>query len=224
MFRHLILCLVLLVTAIAPSAALNRSDRAYPLLNPAAFSQQAAAASSDFDSAYKLSLPQPVQDKNFFLLSLFQRNREVRKLLSKNRVLQAVSKEKLSALGKAETCNDVGCFDQLIRLSDPTIEAVALELEILAQQPQFKALAKNDLRPSGVFVRYRQHSDAQLLVAAWRDAAKGMNRILTVYCLGKDPTYKDIDRVSFDVSKKDYSDLLRAKIKEIKLSKQPAVF
>jgi hypothetical protein len=217
MFRYLILCLVLLSNAVAPSVALNR-------LSPPAFSQRAAAASSDFDSAYKLSLPQPVQDKNFFLLSLFQRDREVRELLTKNKVLRGVANEKLLALGKAESCNDVGCFDELIRLSAPTIDAVATALETLAQRPQFKVLAKRDLRPSGVFVRYRQHSDAQLLLSAWRDAANGMNRILNVYCLGKDPAYKDIDRVSFDVSKKDYSDLLRAKIKEIKLSKQPLFF
>ncbi|HEV7746072.1 MAG TPA: YdcF family protein [Pyrinomonadaceae bacterium] len=144
--------------------------------------------------------------------------------MTKNKVLRGVANEKLLALGKAESCNDVGCFDELIRLSAPTIDAVATALETLAQRPQFKVLAKRDLRPSGVFVRYRQHSDAQLLLSAWRDAANGMNRILNVYCLGKDPAYKDIDRVSFDVSKKDYSDLLRAKIKEIKLSKQPLFF
>ncbi|HEV7684906.1 MAG TPA: YdcF family protein [Pyrinomonadaceae bacterium] len=224
MFRHLILCLVLLANAVAPSAALNRSVHAYAVLTPTAFSQQAAPASPDFDSAYKLSLPQPVQDKNFFLLSLFQRNREIRDLLSRNKVLREVSNEKLLALGKAASCNDVGCFDDLIRLRAATIEVVAAELEVLARMPQFKALAKKDLRPSGVFVRYRQQSDAELLVAAWRDAANGMNRILSVYCLGNDPAYKDIDRVSFDVSKKNYSALLRATIKEIKLSKQSLFF
>jgi hypothetical protein len=224
MFRHLILCVVLLATAIAPSAALNRADRVHAVLNPTAFSQQATLASPDLDRAYKLSLPKPVQDKNFYLLSLFQRNREVRKLLTENKVLREVSNEKRLALGKAESCNDVGCFDDLIRLRAATIEVVAAELEVLAREPQFKVLVKKDLRPSGVFVKYHEHSDAELLVAAWRDAANGMNRILSVYCLGNDPAYKNIDRVSFDVSKKDYSDLLRTKIKEIKLSRQQLFF
>jgi hypothetical protein len=122
------------------------------------------------------------------------------------------------------SCNDVSCFDDLIRLRAATIEVVAAELEVLARKPQFKVLVKKDLRPSGVFVKYRQQSDAELLVAAWRDAANGMNRILSVYCLGNDPAYKNIDRVSFDVSKKEYTDLLRMRIKRIVVSKPPLFF
>jgi len=224
MFRHLILCLVLLATAFAPTAALNQSVRAHDVFTRTAWAQQAAVDSSGFDPSYKLSLPKPVQDKNFYLLSLFQRNREVRKLLSRNKVLRRLSDEKLAALRKAAACNDVDCFDELMRISAPTIEAVASELEALATQPQFIALAKNDLRPSGVFVKYSRQSDAQMLAAAWKDAANGMNRILSVYCLGKDPTYKNIDKVSFDVSKKVYSDLLQAKIREIGVSKDLLFF
>ncbi|MEP6820508.1 MAG: hypothetical protein ABJA18_13310, partial [bacterium] len=90
MFRHLLVCLVLINTAFAQSVALNRSDGAYDVFTPAAFAQTAALDafdSSGFDSTYKLSLPKPVQDKNFYLLTLFQRNREVRKLLSRNKAL-----------------------------------------------------------------------------------------------------------------------------------------
>ena len=224
MFRHLILCLVLLATAFAPTAALNQSVCAHDVFTRTAWAQQAAVDSSGFDPSYKLSLAKPVQDKNFYLLSLFQRNREVRKLLSRNKVLRRLSDEKLAALRKAAACNDVDCFDELMRISAPTIEAVASELEALATQPQFIALAKNDLRPSGVFVKYSRQSDAQMLAAAWKDAANGMNRILSVYCLGKDPTYKNIDKVSFDVSKKVYSDLLQAKIREIGVSKDLLFF
>ncbi|MGH9927661.1 MAG: YdcF family protein [Pyrinomonadaceae bacterium] len=227
MFRRLLLCFALLSTAFAQSAALNRSDRAYDAFTRSAFAQTAALDAFDsarFDSAYKLSLPQPVQDKNFYLLSLFQRNREVRKLFSKNKAFRRLSNEKLLALRKAAGCNDVGCFDELIRFSGATIEAVASELEALAKSPQFKVLAKKDLRPSGVFIKYSQLSDAQMLAASWKDAANGVNRILSVYCLGKNPYYKDIDRVSFDVSKEDYRDLLRAKIKEIGLAKESLFF
>jgi hypothetical protein len=227
MFRHLLLCFVLLATAFAPSAALTRPDRAYEVFVQTALARPDAPDSSDsssFDSAYKLSLSKPVQDKNFYLLSLFQRNREVRKLLSKNKTFSRLANEKLLALKRAESCDDVGCFDEVIRFSGPTIEMIAGELEALAQSPQFKALAKKDLRPSGVFIKYSRLTDAQLLVAAWKDAANGLNRILSVYCLGKDPRYKDIDRVSFDVAKEGYRKLLQAGIKEISLSKGPLFF
>src|SRR6185369_17935691 len=100
--------------------------------------------------------------------------------------------------------------------SGPEINTVANEFEVLARHPQFKMLARKDLRPSGAFIKYSRQSDADMLVAAWRDAANGMNRLLRVYCLGKDPFYKDIDRVSFDVSSEAYSQLLRVKLTKLR--------
>jgi hypothetical protein len=176
-----------------------------------------------FDSAYKLSIPQPVQDKNFYLLSLFQREPDVRKLLSRSKSLQQLARNKVLALKKAESCGNVGCFDQLIRFDDSTIEAVANELQTLANEPQLKLLAK-DMRRSGVFIKHSQLTDAEMLVAAWKDAAAGLNRIMSVYCLGKDPRYPAIDKVSFDVSTEAYRDLLKAKTEEISLSTDTLFF
>jgi hypothetical protein len=224
MFRQLILRLLLLATAFTHSAALNPSAVAYSAFTRDACVENTELDSSGFDSAYKLSFSRPVQDKNFYLLSLFQRSREVRKLLSKDKGLKRLSDEKALSLKSAASCDDVACVDQLLRFSDSTIEAVATELEDLAKDPRFKVLSRKDLRPSGVFIKYIQRSDAQLLAAAWKDAANGLNRILSVYCLGKNPTYDKIDKVSFDVSKKEYMDLLRASINEIRFSREPLFF
>jgi hypothetical protein len=81
-----------------------------------------------------------------------------------------------------------------------------------------------DLRPSGAFIKYSRKSDSEMLIAAWKDAANGMNRLLSVYGLGKNPFYKDIDRVSFDVSSEEYRKLLKEKLAEIGLSKSPLFF
>jgi len=220
MFRHFILCLVLVSNALAQTA-ISTSVRV-PL--PLGFSQRAALAPYGFDPTYRLVLPQPVQDKNFYLLSLFQRNRQVGKLLDHNKTLRQLATEKLLAARKAETCDNVVCFADAFRFSDTNIDAVANELRSLANEPQFKALVRREMRPSGVFIKYDKQSDAEMLGAAWRDAANGLDRILSVYGLGKDPAYKDIDRVSFDVSKSAYRDLLSAKLKEIKFSGQPLFF
>jgi DUF218 domain len=225
-FRNLALSVALLTSTFAPNAQLNSSGfRGYrePGISSAC-AQNATLDTSGFDSAYKLSLPKPVQDKNFFLLSLFQRTRDVRRLLSQNKALKLLAEDKVSALKKAPSCLDVGCFDQLIRFSPSTIDAVAAELQTLANSPEFKRLAEKDLRPSGVFIKYADQSDAEMFVTAWKDAAAGMNRILSVYCLGKDPRYKDIDKVSFDVTTEDYRNRLKAKIKGINLSKDSLFF
>ena len=189
-----------------------------------AFAQPAARYTSGFDSAYRLSLPKPVQDKNFYLLSLFQRDQKARKLISRNRVLRQLAKDKVLALKKASSCDSMACVDELIRFNDQTIDAVAAELQRLARAPQFKHLATNDLRRSGVFIKYYEQSDDQMLVAAWKDAAAGLNRILSVYGLGQDPRYKDIDKVSFDVSSEVYRNLVRARITEIRFTNTPLFF
>ena len=111
-----------------------------------------------------------------------------------------------------------------MRFDGPTVNGVAGELQRLANTPQFKMLARTDLRPSGVFIKYNQQPDDQMLVAAWKDAAAGLNRILSVYGLGKDPRYKDIDKVSFDVTSEAYTKLVKAKIAEIKFSRAPLFF
>jgi hypothetical protein len=217
MFRHVILSLVLLTnTSLAPYARLNSSGFAV--------AQSAALNSSGFDRTYKLTLRKPVQDKNFYLLSLFQQNREVRKLLSGNKVLKQLANDKLQALRLSANCNDVGCFDHFLRLSDPEISTVAAELAALAKTPEFKKLAMKHLRPSGVFIRYSAKSNTEMLIAAWQDAANGLNRVLSIYCLGNDPVYKNIDKVSFDVSSEAYRKLLKAKLAEIELSTDPLFF
>jgi DUF218 domain len=220
MLRNLIVSLILITNAFAQQAALGSST----FRRTAELRTYVAADPSGFDSAYKLSLPKPVQDKNFYLLSLFQRNHGVRRLLSKNKILEKLGKDKLQALKKAGSCNDVGCVNEMIRFDGPTIEAVTNELRALANQPEFKLLLKRDLRPSGAFIKYADQSDEQIVMAAWQDAAAGLNRILDIYCQGKAPRYPAIDKVSFEVSTEAYRNLLKSKAAEIKLSNDPLFF
>lgn len=225
-FRKLILAFVLFTSSFAQNAALSSASvhRARDIFANRAVAQKAALHPQGFDSNYKLALPHPVQDKNFYLLSLFQRNASVRGLLSQNKVLKQLANEKAAGLKKAASCNDVNCFDELMRFDPAIIEKVATEIQALATRPQFKRLAKTDLRPSGVFIKYGDQANAQMLGSAWKDAANGINRILSVYGLGKDPRYKDIDRVSYDVANEAYRNLVKAKIAEIKFAKTPIFF
>lgn len=226
MRRKLVLSLFLLTNPFAQHAGFNSSTFRVPsdARTTVAFAQPAADNPSGFDSAYRLSLLKPVQDKNFYLLSLFQRNQQARKLISRNKALRELAKEKVLALKKASSCGNMGCFDELIRFNNPTVDAVAAELQSLANTSQFKHLVRNDMRRSGVFIKYNEQRDDRMLVAAWKDAAAGLNRILSVYGLGKDPRYKDIDKASFDVSSEAYRHLVKAKIAEIRFSNTPLFF
>jgi hypothetical protein len=225
MLQRLILTFVLLTTtSVVQNAQLISSGSAgtYPPFTLSA--QNPRLTSSGFDSTYKLEFRNAVQDKNFYLLSLFQRRPEVGRLLRRNSVLKRISSQRDHALRLAANCEDVGCFDRLFRFSDGTVERVASQLRFLSRHPEFRKLVRKDMRASGAFIKYNQRSDSEMLIVAWKDAARGMNRLLTVYGLGKNPFYKDIDRVSFDVSSEEYRKLLKAKLSEIGLAKDPLFF
>lgn len=220
MIRQLILSVALLTGAFPHNLPL-------PFFSDArgwAVTQSVTTDSFGFDSAYKLSLRHPVQDKNFFLLTLLQQSPDVRRLITQNRVLQQVANEKVLQLKKTASCDTIACIDELMRFDPPAINAVANELRKLADVPEFKLLARDHLRPSGVFIKYSRQSDRELFAAAWKDAANGMNRILRVYGLGEDPRYKAIDRISFDASTGSYRNLVKQKIAEISLGQQPLFF
>src|SRR5918993_3936841 len=115
MLRYLILSFALLAnTSFAQSPRLNASGFT--------FAQAAGPSASGFDRTYQLRFRNPVQDKNFYLLSLFQRHPEVAKLLSRNAVLRKLSNDRIRALRMAATCNDVDCFDRLFRFSDSPLK------------------------------------------------------------------------------------------------------
>ena len=222
--RPLILCVVLLISGLADNAAFSSSGFRTRPATSIAIARSAVGEASGFDSNYRLVLTNSVQDKNFYLLSLFQRTPEVRKLLENNPNLKRLTVDKVRALEKAAGCDNIRCFDDLLKFDSDAIETVTGALRGLANQPAFKQLAKRDLRPSGVFIKYAGQSDEELLVAAWKDAANGMNRIIRVYALGINPRYPAIDKVSFDPSTDAYRDLLKAKIKDISLGREPLFF
>lgn len=225
-FRFFVLFLVLLSRPLAHAAALRCSsvDANREHITFSSFAQQTAVGASAFDSTYKLSLPHPVQDKNFYLLSLFQRNEDVRRRLARNPTLRRLALNKTRAWNRAARCSDPSCMNELLRFDGPTIDSVTNALNALAPTPAFKRLASEHLRPSGVFIKHNNFSDAGMLIAAWKDAANGINRILRVYGLGTNPFYKDIDRATVDLSTAENLDLLKSEVSEIRLSREPLFF
>ncbi|MGC2235110.1 MAG: YdcF family protein [Pyrinomonadaceae bacterium] len=187
------------------------------------FAQVENKAFKSFDANYKIVFRNPAQDKNFYLLSLFQNQSKVRADLRKNKILRDFAGQK-NALKAAEKCDDVNCYDKAFRLSEQEIETIAKVFENSAGNSKLTRLAEKDLRPSGMFIRYAPKSDAEMIALAWRDAAKGLNHILDVYGLGKDAAYKDIDNVSYDVNGAEYRQILKAKVAEIKLPENALFF
>lgn len=136
----------------------------------------------------------PLQDKNFYFLTLLERN-AVRAVGSQES-LQRLWQEKASGLDKSAACKgNVPCVLALFRWTE---EEIALAGEALAGTPAIVAAVEPDMRTSGMFVRWESLTGAELVRRAWTDAARQMNRIADVYGEGAKPRYAEIDSMAYD--------------------------
>jgi len=128
-----------------------------------------------------LRTPHPVQDKNFYLLGLLERNRAS---LEGNPALATLAKMKRAALhDAAEHCGaEPTCYVEKLKLSDAEIATAEKELRLL------HSAVEGELRESGVRIREADQNGADLVGLTWRAEAAALNRILDIYGLGKPPT------------------------------------
>lgn len=91
------------------------------------------------------------------------------------------------------------------------IAVVDARLRLLIRQPRLaQSLVGGQMRPSGRFARHQALGDADLLAAAWAEAAAGVNRVIAVYAKGEAPRYPVIDSFIFDVKHREYPGVLAA--------------
>ena len=147
-------------------------------------------------------LEAPVQDKNFYLLSMLERMPDVRDAVKTEPTLARIAAERLAALDKAaKTCHlDLDCYAAGFEWSDAQANDASHALAGLYRtSPAVRRMADGPLRDSGMYVRYQSLAGNQLLEHAWADCIHGINRIIDVYGLGKAPRYPAIDSITYDV-------------------------
>jgi len=147
-------------------------------------------------------LQAPVQDKNFYLLSMLERTPEVRDAVKAEPSLSRIATERLAALDKAaKTCDlDIACYAAAFQWSDAQSKDAGRALgDLYRTSPALRRLADGPLRDSGMYVRYQSLAGDQLLDHAWADCIHGINRMIDVYGLGKAPRYPAIDSITYDV-------------------------
>lgn len=138
-----------------------------------------------------------VQDENFYLLTLLTQLPEYRAAILASPALNRIKTDRAqrvaAALGACRA-EDARCRVEAMLWQPEEIAAIG---EALASDPRIARIAVRHLRPSGAFQRYATKSDADLIRAAWSDAAAGMNRICRVYGLAEAPRYPKIDAGDF---------------------------
>jgi hypothetical protein len=118
---------------------------------------------------------------------------------------------RIQALGaSAGSCRrDTACLITALSLSAADVQTAERALvDLVEGDAEVRAFVARDLRASGMFQAHAAGGDAELVAAAWRDAADGLNRILDVYGRGAAPRYPAIDAVSHDPASDSYRRLL----------------
>lgn len=151
-----------------------------------------------------------VQSKNFRLLTLIGQSPEVKKIIEANPYLSKIAEAKTDSLQHSLlSCKNSVCFAEKARFTDDEIKSIGNELLKLYQSSRtLAALVNTRLIPSGAYSLYDKLKAEELFIKAWEQDAKGINRVIDIYALGKKPNYPAIDSISFDVKDKQYPALM----------------
>jgi len=143
----------------------------------------------------------PVEDKNFYLLAMIERTPELRKLFHDDAALARVAQDRVAALDNAVTnCRtQIECYASALRWSNSDADQVRESLARLYKSSNAMRGLVQKLRTSGMYVRYNDLEDTEMLGRAWADGVAGMNRAIDVYGLGIAPRYPAIDSATYDV-------------------------
>lgn len=157
-----------------------------------------------FDSNNKLLHSDSyVQDKNFYLFTLIERLPEVKKVIENDQSLQNIFKNQQSRIQNALTSCDtsLACWVQAFDVTAEEQEKIGARLaELCKTNKTVQVMVQQHMRPSGVFIKYADQSDAEMLQSAWNEACSGLDYINDSYALGKPGRYANIDSVSYDVN------------------------
>jgi hypothetical protein len=159
-----------------------------------------------------VALIAPVQDKNFYVLSLMERTPAVTRALTQDPVLARMAAADQASLARcgAENGNSSHCAIDALFFSDEQIEQAGKRLEHLYEtDDSVRQVVAGPMRRSGFFQLYAASSDKDLLIRAWVDAAHGIDRILNTYGRGNSPGVPEIDAPSFEMGSPAGRQLLR---------------
>lgn len=154
-----------------------------------------------------VELRSPVQDRNFYVLSLMERTPGVGRILGKDPEFAALYRQRAEALKRSEKdcAGNAACTIDAQIWTPEEMQTVGRHLlDLYRTKPALRAMVAGPMRRCGFFELYRQRDDADLLQQAWLDAANGINHILRTYGLQIPPHYARIDAASFDPDSPEY--------------------
>ncbi len=148
-----------------------------------------------------------VQSKNFYFLTLLQRDTGIRKALAEDPVLAGIATAKTASLRNSlERCQgNTLCYSEGMLFDDAEIKRIGNRLKELYQSNKaLTALVSNKLRSSGTYQMYQAKGGGDLLVKAWEQDARAINHTINVYARGKKPNYPKIDSTFYRPASREF--------------------
>ena len=156
-----------------------------------------------------LPLQNPLVEKNFYFLSLLQRQEALRSALLADPELKSIAAARGHFMAQAiHTCRkNVSCMLKSLSWTDEEIRRASLAIRaVYKNDAALRRAVSTELPASGMYVLYQNLPGEDLAAYAWEDAARGLNNIVSVYGNGAPPRYPRIDSISVDPKSTDFQD------------------
>ena len=132
-----------------------------------------------------------VQDRNYYLLTLFQHLPEIRDSLNKDPGLQILSEQQENKFRNASaTCaTDTDCYaNALLFSTGEAAQTVDLLAALYATGQTACLLTQSNMRESGMFELFDSLPDAEMVKSAWMLTLEGLTIVLQDYGTTLDPS------------------------------------
>lgn len=147
---------------------------------------------------------QNLTSKNYYLLHAIEKNKEIKKILEEDEILDSLSRSRYQEISssfsdttKLQSLND---YITPYKFTSEEIAKVSSRLEkIYVGSEKIRNFVENDLKSSGAYNLYEKGRGEEILSKAWELCANGINHVLETYGEGKPSQYASMDSVSYNV-------------------------
>ncbi len=181
---------------------------------PAVVDASAKNESAYFNPAQPLIIHNPVQDKNFYFLSILQQNQNLLVELKKDTELKNIHTNLIQRLNKV-TADPASNVSEMVGAAHFTVEEqqdIIAAFDRLVGSNLLSATLIQELKASGCYLRFEDFNDAVFIRSVWKNVSTGLEHILSVYGEGASPRDPDSDSVSYAMNDPFYVNQVRQAI------------
>jgi len=171
-----------------------------------------AIAQAKFTPGRLLHSADELTGKEFYLVTLREKNWQGFALIASDKFLSAYFKKKKETI-KAhvnDTCKTVKDLLSGFRFANDTTDLLAAMGGVYDRhRRQFDRMIDHELKPSGCYYRFNARDNKTFYLNSWRELFKGINTIISHYGYNEGFRYPDIDSASYNTKSQDYRDLIK---------------